>query len=316
MTPETIIHSLTEFSWRGIVVPCSAAPYDVSYDLAPRKYYGIDGEAHDNTGRNSYTFSATLLFLNTLEPDLFPERYEQFYDATTTDKSPGLLNHPVLGLVRARFQSMRLVLDAKATAGVVVEANWIETVEDIDERVAYAGPGVSVEDVAAQADAALAALNIPYPMVTTPIVRTGDTAPTRPTFVESTSLSEAYAAIKGGLFSASLTATGVLNQYLGIVSRIVDDVVNLDDHNAWAARTNLYRLYASVMNIRRNAERLVARATATKTYPRRVTLDEVARDVGNKLSDVMGLNVELLRAPYCEVGVPIRYYTGEVRLAA
>src|SRR5688572_3868919 len=207
-TPERVIQGLPEFSWRGITAPYAAANASTSFDLAERKYYGVDAAAHDNTGRNSDTFSIRLLLFNTIEAGLFPDRFNQLFDATHTDKSPGDLVHPVLGPLRARVQSVEYQLAAEATAGAAMDITFVETREDIDVVNVSLGADVSAEAAAKATDEAIATLGISYPKGITATPTAVSALPTAPggEIENAESFEQAFALAKSQLFSASLSA--------------------------------------------------------------------------------------------------------------
>lgn len=314
MSAANIIADLPELEWRGLTAPCSVASYTVTFDLAPRAYYGTDGYGHDNTGRQSTPFPVTLWFINTVRANAFPELFQQWQDACVNDKSPDWLLHPIVGLTRARVQSWAVDHGANMRAGVKVDVVFVETLEDADTRVDFNGPQVAPEAAALAADTAMAAVGVSYPTKTTlaslaPI--TGQS-----TLDQATSLQEAYAAVKGQLFSASLTATSAISGLLGIVVTIVSDIDALGSHDAWAARWNVLSFYASLKRIQSDVERVIARATATQVLQKDTTLDEFARAKSNTLIDIMSLNVQALRSPVVLKGQTLRYYTGTRRIAA
>lgn len=331
MAETNIIAQLPEIEWRGLTAPCSTAPFTVTFDLAPRMFFGTDGYGHENTGRQSTPFQATLLFLNTVRDDAFPDLYTQWVDACVNDKSVDWLLHPLLGLTRARVQSFAVQFEAPRRAGVVVDVTWVETLEDPDTRVPFVTPTVAPEAAAVACDEALSAVGISYPQPSTAVALTGTSVtgtgtaastaivqgslPKTPTLENATSLEDAYRAVKGQLFSASLSASAALNRLLGIVRQLIEDVDALKDHDAWAARWNLSTFYNTLKRIQADAERLVARATATKVTKKDTTLDEFARQTGNSLSDIMQLNVGALRSPIVLKGTTLRYYTGAKKVA-
>lgn len=314
MTAANIIADLPELEWRGLTAPCSTASYAVTFDLAPRAYYGTDGYGHDNTGRQSTPFPVTLWFINTVRAGSFPDLFNQWQEACVNDTSPDWLLHPILGLIRARVQSFAVDLNASIRAGAKVDVVFVETLEDADTRVPFGGPEIAPEAAALAADTALAEVGIPYPTNTTLAALTpvGE----QPTLDQATSLQEAYAAIKGQLFSASLSSTSAINNLLGTVSTLIASVDALNDHDAWAARWNTISFYNSLKRIQSDVERLIARTTATQTLTKDTTLDEFARSKSNSLIDIMNLNVEALRSPVVLKGKTLRYYTGTKKLAA
>jgi len=314
MSASNIIADLPELEWRGLTAPCSVAPYTVTFDLAPRAYYGTDGYGHDNTGRQSTPFPVTLWFINTVRPNAFPELFNQWQDACINDKSPDWLLHPILGLTRARVQSFAVDHGANMRAGVKVDVVFVETLEDADTRVDFNGPDVAPEAAALAADTAMAAVGVSYPTNTTLAPLAPVTG--QPSLDQATSFQEAYAAVKGQLFSASLTVTSALGSLLGTVGTVLDDIDALGSHDAWAARWNVLAFYGSLKRIQADVERVIARATATQVLQKDTTLDEFARTKANSLIDIMSLNVQALRSPVVLKGQTLRYYTGVKRLAA
>src|SRR5580658_10043969 len=119
MGDTTITRDLPALKWRGMLAPgYDVIPFKWRNRLAPRKYYGVDGDAHDPTGRDSFAgLSARLYFVNTLVPQLsgglgrlFPNYWETWRDQLM-DGAAGDLEHPVLGPIRARVADVDGVLE-------------------------------------------------------------------------------------------------------------------------------------------------------------------------------------------------------------
>lgn len=121
-TPATIIQALRPFRWRGNTVLIESAPVDFEHRQAPREYYGIPGEGHDNTGMAALKCRVKMFFLNTVEKDSFPDKWGVWQRALF-DGSSGDLEHPVLGKFRARVEGGSIQFAAQTTAGVIVECN-------------------------------------------------------------------------------------------------------------------------------------------------------------------------------------------------
>ena len=120
------IAGLQEFQWRGLSAPCSEVTFDFTHTHAPLVYPYVDDEGHDNTGRAAYRIQATLHFLNTVEPDLYPTRWRDWLPALL-DGSPDDLIHPDVGAIRARVLTGSFTVAARERAGIVVRATWTST---------------------------------------------------------------------------------------------------------------------------------------------------------------------------------------------
>lgn len=296
-TQIDVISGLPGLKWRGFDAP----PYDVvtfswAHRQSPRVVPYVDGDMHDNTGRSAFQFSARLYFCNTLErrQNLFPALWEQEWKDALLDGSPGDLVHPILGPVRARVTHAGGKLVASVRSGIIVDASWVETLEDPERPTELLAGDVDIEAAATAADAAIAAFSIPYPDGT-----------------NSLSLLDAIKSIKGQIFAAALSVTGAINAAIGTVTDLINTVTILNDSSAWMVSATLMTLYQSLKELGKKAKVLSARTTAFKLLDIDTTLDAFAAAVGNSLQDVMGLNTSALAAPIVKKGSSLLFYTSK-----
>ena len=292
-TPEDIIAGIPELSWRTLTAPCNYAHFDVSISQAERRYPYVDGAGHDNTGVDPIKFSVLLYFLNTVEADSFPGNWELWRDALL-DGSSGNLDHPILGIVRARVLSWHVEFTAMARAGVVVSVNFTQTRDDLDNEVQYTPADIVLDTAAKQAESECAKFGINYP--------DGE---------NKLSLSQAIGAFKGSLFSASLTIGGAISQVTGNVGKMIQDIDDLDDPTAWPAHDMLTQVYAGLIDLSVAAQQIVARSVSSRVVTSNTTLDAFATATNNQTSDIMGLNVQALRSPVVVKGTKLFYYSGK-----
>jgi len=295
--PNNVIAALPQLSWRGLTnVPCDSAPFDGSHDLGERKYPYRDAASHDPTGRNPYVTTVRLLFGNMLGKGtggklLYPDTWRD-YKLALEDSSIGKLVHPDLGEFDARVVSWKGTLDARNRGGITIDVVWTESSADITEPPQFTDVDVSLSAAAAAADAALASVGISYP--------TGESF---------TSLSGLANAVTGSIFSAGLSASGLVNQALGTVAGLVDSVEALGSADAWPALDNLLLVHSSLQGIIDKAAQ-GSRPTGKRLLVSDTSLDAFARDVNNTLEEVQNLNLSALRSPIVKRGTTLVYFTG------
>ena len=286
-----VMNQLPELTWNGLKAPCNDVSFDFSSTLAEIRVPYVDGAAHDFISRNPHQLRCHLLFLNSIEADLFPDRWglwlsELFYGTL------GDLDHPVIGPMKARVVGGSVSATARSTAGIEVDVSWVESLEDIDELVVSQSPYIDLPSVARAADAAMAAIGVPYP--------TGQ---------RTTSLSDLMGQIQGLVLSARLTEQGMLNQALGILDELIDTVVAVRSVAAWPAQTNLIQLWDAVSKFKARTNEKLIRKTDVYVTTFATTLAIVANIVANAPIEVMYLNPHLLKTVAIPIGTPVKYYT-------
>lgn len=285
-----VIAGLPELRWRGLRAPCVLAPLRGAHDQGERRVPYRDAAGHDHTGRQPYVVNAKLLFIETIELGAFTENLPRWLPALEDGTSDKLI-HPIRGPIRARVLSWEIDFNSSSRAGVVVDVQWTETVDNFEDGAVLSKLDLDPSQVAEAADAAMASVDIDYP-----------------DGLGETSLTDGYDQVKGGLFSASLSISGKVSQFTGTISGIIEDVEALDDPEAWQALDNLLTMWGLMKDLEEKAERAFARATATLVTNSDTTLDAIATQVGNTTGEVMGLNLKLLASPRVPRGSFVTYY--------
>lgn len=293
VTPNSIIHGLPVAEWRGEVFP----PYDVagfsfSHRQAEASFFGIDESAHIWGGMNSTPMQFRLYFLNTLLPNAFPDKWS-IWQELLFDGNPGKLKHPLRGKIDAVVMDGDVKLEAKTTAGVIVDVRFSSTLVDPNKAQSQAIIDVSVAAVAAAAKDAIDNADLNFP--------SGEPV---------TDLFDILAQLDSFLYSLDLSMQGMLNQWEGKLSRFIDIIhgQSVGTKN-WAAGTLLIQLWNICEDRRAMLTGGNARPTAHGVTASSTTIDAIARERGNTVGEIMGLNRSLLGSSYVPKGTSYLYYT-------
>ncbi len=296
MSAENIVAEMPPLRWRQLgFAHCSSASYDFAHDQASRLYPNVDGEGHDWTGRRSIVVKVRLHFLNTMFGDTteqYPTNWNIWRPALF-DGKPGLLQHPDLGEFDAVVLDGHVEIVAQTRSGVVVDVTFAEHVEDPEISFQFAKASADPGAAAAGADAAIKHFLQPYP-----------------DGMAETDFFEAWASIKGQVFSIGVSLNGMVNRLQGHVTSMINDVESLNDPSTNPLTSALLGFWGSLQDFKKNAERLTARTTATRTLTADTTLTAFATLVGNTLNEIMGLNLQALKTPTVPKGTTLRYYNG------
>lgn len=307
---SAVTTTLAPLTWRGIAVPSSETTYEMAHNQAPRSYAYVAVEGHDDTGRQGLKVSATLHFLNTIEPGLYPDKWVKWRDAFMLDGSAGALVHPDVGEIDARPIGTSVTITAQSTAGITVVANWVETNVDVDTEADrnFAAPDADMGALAAAADASMAELDIEYP----------DGEP-------ETSLEGAILSIEGRVTTAAQSVSGKMTQIKGTIDRIsaahtraINAVSNSDAaiKDAVAGKPANWLLEAQLEMLRETLdahikiEKEKGRTTGIFRVVNAASLPDISEIVGNSLDDLLALNPELSAAPIVPSGAVVAFFKG------
>lgn len=286
-----VLSQLPLLSWRNLSPP----PYDVvgfewANELAPRAIPYLDVEVHDDVRRKSAEFKARLYFCEKVQKGAFTDLWPQWLPAIKTG-SPDYFVHPLLGTLRARVKNVGGEVKARVRDGVIVDVTWIETLEDTNSISADLSNELSIDSQASIADQNATSVGISYPSGS-----------------NYTSISGAWDAIRGSVFSAAATISGPLNTLIANVDTMADDVDDLDSHTALPAFDSLVTCWNSLVQLQKKLA-ATARTTSSVKLTADTTLDSFALQVGNSLIDVMGANLQALNRPFVPKGATLVYYT-------
>jgi hypothetical protein len=296
---------LAPLKWRGIALWASVIETPFSHTQVQRRYPYVPIPGHDNTGF-ALSLSATLHFLNTIEPGMYPERWTEFRDAYF-DGSSGPLEHPDLGEITAVPTEGSLRIAATSTAGVLVQAAWEQSRDDVADQIDFGSGGGQPEESAEAADEAVEELDLEYP----------DGEP-------ETSLEGTVGAIEGGIFSLGQEIGGAINQAKGLVAARINAIDLMGQAFAFAdpatrdtnagnparavAETSLFALYESLGKRADDAAKK-ARPTGVYLVKTSAPLASLARQLKNSEAELIGLNSSLASSPNVSAQARVVYYT-------
>lgn len=302
---NTVILSLAPLRWRGIALYVSQIETPFSHRQIERPYPYVDVPGHDHTGFNGVQVTATIHFLNTIEPGMHPDKWLAFRDAIF-DGSSGPLEHPDVGEITARVTEGSLTITAQSTAGVLCRVTWAQTRDEVEDEVTFGTPGGQSEESADAADEALAELELTYP----------DGEP-------DTSLGDTIGQIEGGIFSLGQELGGAINQAKGLCTKHLDALDLMGQAFRWAppevrdaiagdparavAEEALLTLFDSLGKLGSDA--------ATKARPVNVflvksatALPALAIALGNTVDELLTLNSGLAASPTVPAGSKVIHY--------
>ena len=292
----TVINStvgeLPKMTWRGLAAPpYSEASFSGSFSLAERRYPYIDGASHENVGRDPMPMGFRLLFLNNLGKDLFPNLFQEWFNAVAIDKTPGKLRHPVYGLVWAMVKNWNVDVSADRTSGAILEVSFIESNPDIG--LGTESLDVSIGNLRATAEAVdrdYRALEIPWPSGTS-----------------ETSLLDIVKKIDSMAQMTRDTLEGYIEQSLGTVEAVIDSVESVGTNAKWALGGNVISFWNSLKDLAESAG-IETRVIGNYAITQDSSFDRVSRETGNTVGELIGLNDSLLGSPKIPAGSVVRYY--------
>lgn len=290
--PNNVISALAFLRFRALLSP----PYDdVSFgwthSLAERRFPYIDGAGHDWTGRDPIRTTANMFFMNSLQPDAFPDLWD-LWRLILIEGTIGTLSHPVLGEFQARVTKVDGIFVAKNRAGIIVRVSWVESLKDPNEAQVFKSLTVSLKKAAEAADTANKATEIDYP-----------------DGLRTDSLADLARQIEGALFSAELSLGGFVTQAKGIVGGMIDSAKAIDSFASYVSQDLMIQFYNGLIDIAEQAGADFARPTGKTTFPFETTLDVAAIELGNTTTELLGLNLNLVSKPNIPAGTEIVFYT-------
>jgi len=289
--PHSVIYGLPKMTFRGLEAPpYDVAGFDFSHSHGVNQYPYINGASHDWTGLDSHKINFTLYFLNSLEADAFPVKWEK-WRKELFDGAYGEMVHPLLGAVNVVVRTGNVALTAKSTAGVVVTVGFETTILDPEEEQTFKSLSLSVADAIASATAAASSAGVDLP--------------SEASAVDLTQIGDQ---LSGFAYGLELMADGLINKAQGIVSDIID-LPAMADHSLYAVRDEFVALWAALQELGEKVGIQQERGTSQAKVGNKTTLDAFARDHNNTVGEIMSLNPEALSSPSVPAGATLRYYT-------
>jgi prophage DNA circulation protein len=300
-----VILRLAPLKWRGISLYVSQIETPFSHRQIARPYPYVDIPSHDHTGFEGVRPTATIHFLNTIEPGMYPDKWLEFR-AAVFDGSSGPLEHPDLGEITARVADGSLRITAQSVAGITCTVTWVQTRDEVEDVVEFGTPGGESEEAAEAADEALAELDLDYP----------DGEP-------DTSLEGTIGAVEGGIFSLGQEIGGAINQAKGTLNKHLDalDLIGqafrfadpaTRDANAGntartVAETAILMMYGGLGKMADDAAKK-ARPVSVYFVKTPTPLAALATQLGNSIDEIITLNTSVAASPTVTAGAKIVYY--------
>jgi prophage DNA circulation protein len=331
---------LKECTYNGLAFPILDSGYSCSNRLIEHRYPGKDGARIENTGRNPFEFSIQACFVNTILPGpseswiqgtLHPTVHDMFLKELLK-KEYGIINHPQFGelpVFPSRFSST-VVPDFRG--GVIISVQFKETTLDDDNAFVFqskstAGTITDVNATGALLDGLFDELN-PDPE-TLGIKR-------------KKSLTQFVNDIRGTLgniINFLPNALGQINSLIHEIDLLIIDVNtskrNISEGNPFAGNINFNQFKKNASSVSTNTKNLVTLSEINKNLkvmkrqlfdmktninvePQRTvasyitnnvtTLNQLALLLNNKLTDLISLNLNLLRLRNVPINTEIKYY--------
>jgi hypothetical protein len=300
---DSLFRNLLGLEWKGIAIPYEKIRNKLRHDLAIHKFVDRNGAHIEGTGRAPLEFTARVPLLNGLTPgqtegwagNLYPDVFNNLLRACI-DKSSGVLQHPELGPITCKVQTMEWDLVAQVRSGVWVDFSWIETDDtgqDLDNNLGSPSDLSNAQGAANDLDSQLAAL------VTAP----GAYVPP-----------QSFTSIMQRIRAVTDLPTLLQKQYGGQCDNLIYQANQLRDSlNRSANALNWPILQAS----ERAKEAAYALKQTLLTKGRQVLLFTVIVDssmalvssqIPANLGDLMLLNPAYLQSPLVPSGAQVRYY--------
>jgi hypothetical protein len=323
--PADIKAEMPLLAWRGIIdIPCRFANVAMSHVQAARPYPYLDVDGNEAVRRNSDIVTAELLFLNTLQENLYPDKYRQFITAVR-DKKAGLLAHPAHGTMNAVVVSANLTYTAEERAGVTLAVTWKEIREDANTPPTEIDVPPDAKEVARSVDVQYEFVRGIYPSVDNGNVSAEVLAQGQ---ALDAVYQEAFAVARlkypdgeggpsnffdlvvstfGDVQQEFIAISGKFAQVAVVVEKVSDAIELLQDPLLWPAQLEfreLHRAVVSLVELYAQGERPTGKFKA----PREMPLDEVADQLGKRIDDLVQLNPRLLSSPWVAKDQTVTYY--------
>jgi len=293
---------LLPFLWRGKGYPVARLRFSLAHDLVEHKQPGVDGAYVEDTGIAPVRVRATIPFSNLIvkgesetwaSGDLYPTAFREFIE-DFRDPRAGILQHPEFGGMLCRPDDLEFELNADARSGAIIEASWVQTLDD------------TVETVVEPAYVNLDALAITFDLQQTDLRALVPQLPEYETTFED--LARIVQAVGDQAALTSKRAAGRIDQIAYRIDAIQRSVDGARSALTWPATQIIERLRAASESVR---QRLLTenRDIVLHTTSRDLTLAGLIPELpGATLTDLMRLNRGLLRGPIVPANTVVRYY--------
>ena len=302
-----LLEQLFELKWRTVSMPCVDFRTEIVHDIVAHEWPDRDGAHIEATGRKALVHRASIPFLSNMSPGLaetwneggavlYPTVFRNFHIAFTT-RTTGPLQHPEFGVIQCKPHQATEHWSAKRRDGCVVEATWIESLDDTvtDFQDILAGSSPVPAAIVSSADLDQQLATYPNPSLEG---------------YAAFSFTNAIVAITSSVDAASLVSSSYAGQINGVLYRLQnleDAVTSLADPTAWPIVTSCERLRSALYDMQANL--LTGQKTILYyTTPDDVTLPSLCGVTQTSITDLLTLNPRLAAAPVVPAKTRVRYY--------
>lgn len=288
---------LDECSWRGVSFPIEMVGEKGGQRLAIHHKMDRDGAQVESTGRLPLSFTVKAYFLEGLTPgqneswaDLYPQGWLQMRDYLMK-KSTGIFVHPLYGEINCKPVAWNVAFTSEIRSGVIVDMEFMETIDDTDVGVVLAPTVIS--------GVTSAALNLDTQMLN-PV--------TKPPFVPN----------MGGFPSYSSAVSDILSigQLQGVnkIDNLTNELFSFGDSlniadDLVAAFSDVTYDFIDALNTLKLQFQFSQKDTAIYTVGFDTTLASIAGFVGNSITQIIELNPFLLAEPIIPRDTEVAYYS-------
>lgn len=299
---------LLPFKWRDVELPISHIRLSLAHDLVEHKYWGVDSGRVEDTGVAPVRISASIPITNRIVPGknerwqagaLYPDALRALLVAFGQKKT-GLLQHPEFGQIACKPERLDIEISAERRNTAMVEASWIETLDD-DVITSIATSNVTeIELGAADLDASDTDLR--------------KLAPGLPKYKETLDdLARGIAAVGDQAALLQQRAAGKIASIAYRAEQIGESIDRARSALTWPAKQAVERIKAAASDLRAN---LLASSRDIGLYrvPSDTTLSGVLAQLpdGNSIGDVIKLNPHLMTDPTIKAGTLVRHYISRI----
>jgi hypothetical protein len=330
MAGNDILSQLGAFSWTGqggqgtkYEFPVTEMTVGMSHDMAEHKFWKVDGEELENTGRNALVFSCKALFKNHITPGknenfstLYPSVYRGFF-LSASDGSTGVLGHPEFGPINCKVMSVNTDWRATTRDGVEVDCVWKETLtqNDISRINGNISPVNNVQTFAGDLDRELGStIYASRPEFKPDFFDTLTQATS--VFDQVTIQSHRVVgkidqmgyrlnrigdAIGRAVTPPRTTVASIINPFPSQTNRALTTMY-------WPLRQSVESMKAALDNFRQTLLES-GRPIVFYRVPQPISLAGITIATKAPVQDLMNLNPGLVRTPYIPTGATVRYYS-------
>lgn len=302
---DALFAGLLELQWKEVAFPFSHFRNRLRHDLVIHKFVDRDGAHVEAVGRAPLEFSARVPFLNGLDAGSQEHWQRPLYPfvrdnllRVAVDRSSGVLQHPELGNITCKLQTLEWELEAQVRSGVWADISWIETDDTgVDLQQDLANPSPLANAQAAANDLTFQLQTIDPRLIPQP-------------YVPPIGFDDLMNSIRGVIDTPTLLAkqtAGRVDNFIYEADAMEASLNRASNALNWPmidacerAKESGYDLKATLLSKGRPVLFFVVNKPST--------MAQVAAQIGAPVADVVQLNPAFVRSPVLQGGSVVRYY--------